>query len=112
MRKYLENEKMEMSNYTMWLNFEFMSALCYSEVEIHYYYYYEWLAFAEVQKVVNPVILDDRKYVQNQGLAENISKTSSAGRATLENTSWARCFRICLGGTQYFNLGHLVRCSN
>ena len=30
---------------------------------------------AEVQKVVNPVILDDRKYIQNQGLAENISKT-------------------------------------
>ena len=29
----------------------------------------------EVQKVVNPVILDDRKYVQNQGFAENISKT-------------------------------------
>ena len=29
----------------------------------------------EVQKVVNPVILDDRKYIQNQGLAENISKT-------------------------------------
>ena len=31
--------------------------------------------YAEVQKVVNPVILDDRKYIQNQGLAENISKT-------------------------------------
>ena len=30
--------------------------------------------WAEVQKVVNPVILDDRKYIQNQGLAENISK--------------------------------------
>ena len=30
---------------------------------------------AEMQKVVNPVILDDRKYIQNQGLAENISKT-------------------------------------
>ena len=30
---------------------------------------------AEVQKVVHPVILDDRKYIQNQGLAENISKT-------------------------------------
>ena len=30
---------------------------------------------AEVQKVVNSVILDDRKYIQNQGLAENISKT-------------------------------------
>ena len=29
----------------------------------------------EVQKVVNPVILDDRKYIQNQALAENISKT-------------------------------------
>ena len=29
----------------------------------------------EVQKVVNPVILDDRKYIQNQGLGENISKT-------------------------------------
>jgi len=25
--------------------------------------------------VVNPVILDDRKYFQNQNLAENISKT-------------------------------------
>ena len=32
-------------------------------------------AGTEVQKVVNPVILDDRKYIQNQGLAENISKT-------------------------------------
>ena len=30
---------------------------------------------AEVEKVVNPVILDDRKYFQNQNLAENISKT-------------------------------------
>ena len=30
---------------------------------------------SEVQKVVNPVILDDRKYIQNQSLAENISKT-------------------------------------
>ena len=30
---------------------------------------------SEVQKLVNPVILDDRKYIQNQGLAENISKT-------------------------------------
>ena len=30
---------------------------------------------SEVQKVVNTVILDDRKYIQNQGLAENISKT-------------------------------------
>ena len=29
----------------------------------------------EVQKVVNPVILDDRKCIQNKGLAENISKT-------------------------------------
>ena len=29
----------------------------------------------EAQKVVNPVILDDRKYIQNQGLAENVSKT-------------------------------------
>ena len=29
----------------------------------------------EVQKVVNPVILDDIKNIQNQGLAENISKT-------------------------------------
>ena len=29
----------------------------------------------EVQKVVNPVILDDRKYIQNQGLAENFFKT-------------------------------------
>ena len=29
----------------------------------------------EVEKVVNPVILDDRKYIQNQALAENISKT-------------------------------------
>ena len=29
---------------------------------------------AEMQKVVNPVFLDDRKYIQNQGLAENISK--------------------------------------
>ena len=31
--------------------------------------------WAEVQKVVNPVILDDRKNIQNQGLAEKISKT-------------------------------------
>ena len=30
---------------------------------------------AEVEKVVNPIILDDRKYFQNQNLAENISKT-------------------------------------
>ena len=29
----------------------------------------------EVQKVVNPVILNDRKFIQNQGLAENIFKT-------------------------------------
>ena len=29
----------------------------------------------EVEKVVNPVILDDRKYFQNQNLAENISIT-------------------------------------
>ena len=28
----------------------------------------------EVQKVVNPVILDDKIYIQNQGFAENISK--------------------------------------
>ena len=35
--------------------------------------YSEW--GSEVQKVVNPLILDDRKYIQNQGLAENISKT-------------------------------------
>ena len=28
----------------------------------------------EVEKVVNPVILDDRKYFQNQNLAENISQ--------------------------------------
>ena len=37
--------------------------------------YGEWES--EVQKVVNPVILrslDDRKYIQNQVLAENISK--------------------------------------
>ena len=34
-----------------------------------------WIFTTEVQKVVNPVILDDRKYFQNQGLAENISKT-------------------------------------
>ena len=34
-----------------------------------------WVVLAEVQKVVNPVILDDRKYIQNQGSAENISKT-------------------------------------
>ena len=26
----------------------------------------------EVKKVVNPVILDDRKYIQIQGLAQNI----------------------------------------
>jgi len=34
-----------------------------------------WAIWPEVEKVVNPVILDDRKYFQNENLAENISKT-------------------------------------
>ena len=41
----------------------------------HFRAFGNFLSCAELQKVVNPVVLDDRKYIQNEGLAENISKT-------------------------------------